>query len=273
MPENRLPQSGYLPGAATLSDFPEALIAEGRYWATTEELTEFLGVSRASLHQAAARLAHQGRLLSPTRGFYVMVPPEYRIRKAPPAEWFIDPLMKYLHRQYYVGFLTAAAMHDAAHQAPQTFQVVSEKFLPDRDIGRLHLRFTTSSRVGEMAVEHRTTHTGYFVLATRETTVVDLVWRYRHGGGISNVATVLMEIGPLDGDTLARLAPVRDRATVRRLGWLLERHRQDVDVHWLQFVARPSEGEPVLLTPSARKRGHVDKRWGVLVNTEVEPDL
>lgn len=251
---------------------PEALIAEGRYWATTKELAALTGSTPGATHQAIARLRRQGRLFSPARGFYVMVPPEYRSWRVVPGEWFIDAMMKYLGRDYYVGFLTAAAMHGAAHQSPQTFQVVTTKYLPDRDLGRVHLRFTTSERVKEMAVEQRVTQTGYFTLATRETTVVDLVWHVRAGGGISNVATVLKEIGQLNGDGLARLAPVRDRATARRLGWLLEAYRPDVDPHWLSVVAAPKLGEPVLLSPSAPRRGRVDDRWGVVVNTVVEPD-
>ncbi len=255
------------------SELPEALIAEGRYWATAAELTALMGNTPSATRQAIARLRHQGRLFSPARGLYVMVPPEYRAWGAVPGEWFIDAMMKHLNRGYYVGFLTAAAMHGAAHQSPQTFQVVTAKYLPDRDLGRVRLRFTTSDRVPHMAVERRTAQTGYFTLATRETTVVDLVWNFRAGGGISNVATVLKEIGELDGDSLARLAPVRDRSTVRRLGWLLEHFRADVDPHWLHVVAKPQEGEPILLSPSAPKRGRVDKRWGVVVNAAVEPDL
>ena len=255
------------------SQLPETLISQGRYWATAGELAALSGTAPSTIRQAIARQRHQGRLFSPARGFYVMIPPEYRLWGSVPGEWFIGAMMEHLGRSYYVSFLTAAAMHGSAHQAPQTFQVVTDKYLPNRDLGRVLLRFTTSDHVQDMAVEERTTQTGYFSLATRETTMVDLVWRYRAGGGISNVATVLKEIGELDGDQLARLAPVRDRATARRLGWLLEQYRADVDPHWLHIVARSDSGEPVLLSPSGPKRGRIDQRWGVVVNTSVEPDV
>lgn len=268
-----MPRARTRAGQIPLSDLPEALIAEGRYWATAGELAALSGATPDTTRRAIARLRHQGRVFSPARSFYVMVPPEYRSWGSVPGEWFIDAMMKHLGRAHYVSFLTAAAMHGAAHQAPQTFQVVTAKYLPNRDVGRVLLRFTVSDRVPDMAVEKRTTRTGYFTLATRETTAVDLVWRNRAGGGISNVVTVIKEIGGLDGERLARLAPVRDRATARRLGWILEQYRPDVDPHWLQVVARPDTGEPVLLSPSAPKRGRVDKRWGVVVNTAVEPDV
>lgn len=251
---------------------PDALIARGRYWATTAELAELTRQSGAVLHTSLARLARAGRLFSPARGLYVMVPAEYRSWGVVPGDWFVDAMMRHLGREYYVGFLSAAAIHGAAHQAPQTFQVVTSKPLADRDIERVRLRFTTSRLVSEMSTERLTVHTGYLTVATRETTAVDLVWRYRLGGGVSNVASVLAELGELDGEALARLAPLRGRATARRLGWLLERLRPDVDTHWLRVVARPEEGEPVLLTPG-RRRGRLDRSWGLRINADVEPDL
>jgi len=109
-------------------------------------------------------------------------------------------------------------------------------------------------------------------VATPETTVVDLAWRPGLGGGMSNVATVFKEIGDIDTELLARIAPLRNRSTVRRLGWLIERFRPDLDAHWLHVVARPEEGEAAVLVPG-RKRGYVDRRWGLRINAIVEPDV
>ncbi|MEX0754674.1 MAG: type IV toxin-antitoxin system AbiEi family antitoxin [Actinomycetota bacterium] len=203
----------------------------------------------------------------------MVIPPEFQTWGSVPPDWFIDPMMEHLARGYYVGLLTAAAFHGAAHQQPQVFQVVVNKHLADRDYGRAHLRFMVSDRVPQMDVERRHTHTGTFNLATRETTLVDMAWRPQASGGISNVATVAREIGPLDGERIARLAMVRNRATARRLGWLLEQFRQDVDRHWLRVVARTDEGDATLLGPGEPKRGRTDRLWGVVVNTQVDVDL
>lgn len=262
-----------MPDSIPAPRLPEALIAEGRYWATAAELEELTGMTPSALRRAIARLHSEGRIVSPARGLYVMVPPQYRAWGTVPAEWFIDAMMEHLGRAYYVGFLSAAAIHGAAHQAPQTFQVVTNRYILDRDVGRIRLRFTASQKVEAMPANRRTTETGYFNLAARETTIVDLVWRPREGGGISNVATVLREIGDLDGDQLARIAPIRGRSTVRRLGWLVERFRPDIDTHWLRVEARPVEGEPVMLSQRAARKGHLDRSWGVVVNVAPEPDV
>jgi predicted transcriptional regulator of viral defense system len=250
----------------------DALLARGRYWATTAELEELTGQKETVLRTSLGRLVKDGRFFSPARGLYVVIPPEYRSWRVVPAEWFIDAMMRHVRRDYYVAFLNAAALHGASHQAPQTFRVMTTRAFGDRDIERVRLRFNTSEHVTDMPVERRPVHTGYMTVAARETVAVDVAWQPGLGGGISNVATILKEIGDLDTEVLARLAPLRNRATVRRLGWLIERFRPDLDAHWLRVVARPEEGPPSSLVPGA-KRGHVDHRWGVRINASVEPDL
>lgn len=254
------------------SDLPDSLVSKGRYWATTAELEGLTEQKGTVLRASLARLAKDGRLFSPARGLYVVVPSEYRSWRVVPAGWFLDAMMQHLQRSYYVGFLSAAAMHGASHQAPTAFRVVVDRPLEDRDIERVHLRFTASDAVAQMLTEKRTVHTGSMIVATRETTMVDLAWRPALGGGISNVATVLKEIGELDTEVLARIAPLRKRSTVRRLGWLIERFRPDLDTHWLRVVARPADGEPALLVPG-HARGEVDRNWGVRINARVEPDV
>jgi predicted transcriptional regulator of viral defense system len=254
------------------SQVADNLISQGRYWATSQELQDMTGQAPATLRSSLSQLLRDGRMFSPARGFYVVVPPEHRNRSGSPAEWFIDGMMRHLHRLYYVGFLNAAAFHGASHHAPQTFRVVTDRQLADRDVGRVRLRFTTSKYAKKMPTERRVVHTGYLTVATGETTAVDLAWKPKLGGGISNVATVLREIGDLDGELLARIAPLHGRATARRLGWLLERFRRDVDLHWLRVVADPMEGSPTLLQPGGRG-GKVDRDWNVRVNAPVEAEV
>jgi hypothetical protein len=56
------------------------------------------------------------------RRFNFPRPLEYREAGGPPASWFIDDLMRFLGQPYYVGLLSAAAIHGAAHQQPMVFQ-------------------------------------------------------------------------------------------------------------------------------------------------------
>jgi predicted transcriptional regulator of viral defense system len=254
------------------STLPDRLLGEGRYWVTTEEAAELLGRSKDAAYPRLAELERAGKLFSPAKGLYVVVPPEYRSWRTVPADWFIDPMMRHLDRTYYVAFLTAAARHGAAHQAPQSFQVVVDRNLEDRAFGRVRLRFVRRAGMEPGDWEEMTSHTSTYSVATREMTLVDLAWRPREGGGMSNVATVLLDIGNVNGEQLARLATTRGRGTARRLGWLVERFRPDVDSFWLQQVARPADGTPAMLVPGNKPRGPVDPRWGIRLNGHVEPD-
>ncbi|MGD0455477.1 MAG: type IV toxin-antitoxin system AbiEi family antitoxin [Solirubrobacteraceae bacterium] len=256
-----------------LRELPDALMAQGRHTASTEELLELTGLDPAALHSGLHRLRQGGLIISPARGLYAVVPAQYRGWGSPPAEWFIDAMMAHLGRDYYIALLTAAAMHGAAHQAPQSFQVITEKDVPDRDLGRNRLRFYTSRYIADAVTERRNGPSGYLQLATRETTAVDIAQHPRQSGGLSNVATVLIELGELDGALLGRIAAPRGKATARRLGWLLESHRPDVNLDGLRTIALPQQGEPTPLSASGPAAGRLDRAWGLRLNTDVLADL
>lgn len=254
-------------------ELPDFLISRGRYWATTGEIAVQTGTGSDATRHGLARLRSQRRLFTPARSFHVMVPPEYRSWGAVPAAWFIDPMMQHLGRSYYVGLLSAAAQHGASHQAAQTFQVVIDRHLEDRDFDRVRLRFQTSALVEQTPVEQVNTPTGTMAVSTREATVGDLVEHPEKSGGLGNVATILGEIGELDGPELARLSALRPRTHARRLGWLLTKFRAEVETSSLRIVADPDRGAPIPLARGGSSRGAVDEEWGVIVNTEVEPDV
>src|SRR5947207_2043165 len=136
------------PKASSLATFLEVLQASGRYTFRRTEALKALGISPVALKHALWRQAKAGRVAAPRRGFYVIVPPEYRAAGSPPADWFIDDLMTtHLGRPYYAGLLTAAALHGAAHQAPQEFQVVTDRPLPMIEMGRLRIRFVKKAHL------------------------------------------------------------------------------------------------------------------------------
>ena len=120
------------------------LQARGRYSFSREEAAEAFGRADLGLTKALGRLARNRRIVSPRRGFYVIVPAEFSIPGSPPADWFIDALMRYLQHPYYVGLLTAAAYHGAAHQQPQQFQVVAAASLRPVRVGRVNIVFVAT---------------------------------------------------------------------------------------------------------------------------------
>lgn len=78
-----------------LSDFVDDLQVQGRLTFTREEAMAALGVSADALKLAAWRLAKRERLVSPRRGFYIIVPLEYRKDGAPPLDRWLPDLLRF----------------------------------------------------------------------------------------------------------------------------------------------------------------------------------
>jgi len=258
----------------TIKNLPDHLLAQGRYTATTDEIAELLDLDKGAVRVGMNRLRKQRLAFSPARGLYGFIPPSYRSWGVLPAEWFVDDLMGFLDRDYYVGLLSAAAHHGAAHQRPQAFQIVTDKPTADRDIGRVRLRFFKSRNVAQAATETTNTPTGTLAISSKETTVSDLVAHPKAAAGFSNIATIIREIGPLNGNELARQSEVHPRSHARRLGWLVEHYSEGApELEGLKRRAAPERGTPTALSPGGPRRGRVDRRWGVWINTTIEPDV
>ena len=88
--ERRLSFSSYLDG----------LLSAGRAVFSREEAQKALGVSPGAFLDAAERQQRKQHLISPRRGFYVVVPPQYLAWGAPPPSWYIDELMRHEGRPY-----------------------------------------------------------------------------------------------------------------------------------------------------------------------------
>ena len=260
-------------------DLADWLIAHGRHWVTSEEVAALLGIPQAHVSPALSRWRHRGYLFSPTKGAYVPIPPEYQSWGAVPASHFIDPLMRHLGHDYYVCLLSAAEAHGFAHQRPQVFQVMTPARLRDRAFGRVRLSFIQSADTASRPTVVKNTPTGTMRLSTIEVTVLDLVSKPRHGGGLSNVATILGEMvreAALDPPVLTEVAASYPASVVQRTGWLLACVagvvRKTLDLESLRQVVA-SRATPTPLYSHGPRRGPVDECWNVVVNGRVEPDL
>jgi len=251
----------------------DTLQSEGRYTFQHAEAAKATAVSNEALAASLRRLQKAGRLVMPRRGFLVVVPLEYRALGCPPAAWFIDDLMKYIGRSYYVGLLTAASHHGASHQAAQVFQVITD--LPTRPIvsGRVRIDFH-EGRAPTSQTSRVNTPTGTMLVSSPERTALDLVRYPLACGGLGNVATVLSELAEtLDPRRLAEAAPHVERSVAQRAGWLLDRVGDGNLTHPLaEWLAR-QVAFPVPLRSDLPSEGRPrDERWRVVINDDIEVD-
>jgi predicted transcriptional regulator of viral defense system len=257
-----------------MSRWVEQLQSRGRYTFTRAEAESDTERSFVAAQTALRRLKQQGRVVSPRRGFYVVVPPEYRAVKSPPASWFIEDLMRHLDQPYYVGLLSAAAVHGAAHQQPMVFQVITSRPTREMRAGKVTIQFSMSRKVEKMPVAVKQTETGTMRVATPETTAFDLV-RYPEGAGhLSNIATVLSELAErLDARALPAVAPLVRLPDVQRLGYLLDTIGQAAITEPLfRWIAR-RHPRVVPLQPGVPAAKDSMSRWRVLPNAELEVDV
>lgn len=258
-----------------LGDFVDGLPSEGRYTFTLDQVSAEVDASTVALQTAIRRMKKKGRLVSPRRSFFVIVPPEYRSTGAPPPSWFIDDLMRHMQRPYYVGLLSAAALHGAAHQQPQVFQVVTSLPMAPLTAGRARVEFFRRRSIERVATQKMTTPTGYMNVSTPETTAFDLLRHVHAAGHLSNVATVLAELGEtIQSERLIEAASLASLPEIRRAGYLFQLVGREELAEALEKAAAAYWAKPSRLRPDVSDDGApLDTRWSLFINEDVEPEL
>lgn len=262
-------------GSRTLADLVDSYQSSGRYVLTRELALRALGVSENALKKAVQRLVAKRRLAVPRRGFFVIVPVEYRSAAAPPPSWFIDDLMKFSGQPYYVGLLSAAALHGAAHQQPQEFQVVTNAQLRPAVAGRGRIRFVRKAHVDRTPTIEVKTETGPMRVSTPEATALDLLLYLRVAGHLGNVATVLAELAEkMDPQRLAEVAKLEgELPAAQRLGHILDQvGAGEVAAPLAAWIAEQRPRFVRLRPERPARRAARDLRWRLTVNEKVEAE-
>lgn len=269
----------------SLEQYVAEQLARGRSHFSREEGLEALGVGREAFIAAATRLTKKRRLVSPRRGFYLILRPEDQVTGAPdPVRW-IDPLMKYLGIDYRISVLRAAAFHGSSHQAAMVFQVIVPKQLRAFEIGRHRLQFiyqapaafattNTPDLLGQMKSD-----TGFAKVAGVELTLLDSARYFHKAAGINGVAQLAKDLGEsADSRKLARAAAAYENSSVRRLGYLLDRFGHERQAKALERFARRAKSMKPLdpsvkpLIESLADLHEKDSKWMLVINEPVEID-
>ena len=218
-------------GMKSLQEFVESQLGMGRGYFTKPDGRAATRQTPGAFQAAIARLKRKGSIVSPRRGFYLILRPEDRALGAPdPARW-IDPMMKFLEVDYRISLLRAAAFHGSAHQAAMVFQVIAPRQLPDIELGRQRVAFLFQSRDSFAKtnrsewLEQLKTDAGYAKVACVELALLDICRYFHEAAGINGVAQAVHDLGKkADARILAKAAGAYENSAVRRLGYLLERY-------------------------------------------------
>lgn len=257
-----------------LGDYLNWLRSRGRYIFTKMEALSALNIGDHAFYMSSGRLIHKNQLRKIVSGLYMIIPPEYSSSKTLPPPWFIHHLMEYLDAQYYVGLLSAAALHGSAHQAPQVFQVITNKKINVLKSKEFQISFHYSKDFNLTETQKIKTPTGYINVSTPERTAFDLIKYMRKSGGMNHVALVINELAEILNDSkIAKIGEHVPRSYSQKLGYLLDAlgkfklteklyESLTCKLHYFYFPRR-----------SLAKIIEKNEKWHILANGHLELDI
>lgn len=258
------------------AELPDWLLSQGISSVTTEDIANVLRIPKSTVPQRMAALRKHGEIVSPSRGLWIPVAPEYRSWGAPPAIELIDSLMEHLNTDYYIGWLSAASLLGASHHAPQVFQVATVRHVADRVIGRSRMQFYRRGELVELPSFNIETKSGAVPVSTKAVTLLDIVSDLNIVGGLDNAANLVIELCENEDDLVEQLIEVAPRysaAAIRRLGWIVEKFTDISGMCSLVQYAQEKSQHPSVLDPSTSVTHEIDDVWNIDINREVEPDV
>ncbi len=257
-------------------------LSKGKWAFSLKEVkAEFVNDSDVTIKFGLIRLVQKKTIVSIFKGYYLIIPPQYSSKGILPPAMFIDGLMKFLERKYYVAILNAAALHGAAHQQPQEYFVVTEyPVLRATNKKGIKINYISTRQLPpEALTEKRKTETGYINISSPLLTAIDLIKYEKKIGGLSRASTVINEL--LEKverrEVSEELISYAGVSTLQRLGFILEYILNKKEIAEKIFSLCKKAGLKFYFIPlkaSGRKNKMVmNEKWKLIINTDIETDF
>lgn len=264
----------------TLNEWIRNLEVHGRNTFSFDKVREaFPNASIQTLSNSLYRLTTKKRITSVYKSFYVIIPTQYAAKGIVPPSYYIDQLMEYIGKPYYISLLNAAELYGAAHQRSQRFSVMT--VYPSANVSKAKnniLDWVYRKEIPENFLQTRNSETGTLRFSSPELTAIDLLQYEKHIGGLSRAATVLAELAEeTDFSKVSNeLLAYTSLSAVQRLGFILENileENEQADILHKQLCNYGKRLNYVpLSTRSTNKNVEKDTRWKIYINTEIEID-
>jgi predicted transcriptional regulator of viral defense system len=241
---------------------------------TTADAAQATGVDYARAARLLRHLADQGWVARVQRGLYTTVP----LEAENPLAWSADPWATAAAAlgPGYVGGWTALHHWDLTDQLFSTTVFITIRPVPrrHREIGaaRFELRHRAPTALfGTRRVWRENTPVE---VSDLERTLVDCLDDPSLGGGLRHTAEALIAYASTESVAWMRLIEYGDqlgnRTAFKRLGYLVET-LELAGSHLIEAcLARVSAGTGKL-DPGLPGEGPISSRWGLQINTSVEP--
>jgi predicted transcriptional regulator of viral defense system len=246
-----------------------------------EVLNQFPDMPHDNIRNTLYRLNKKRKIQSVWHNFYTVSLPEYGLNGiAPPIE-YIDQLMKYLGKNYYVALLSAAEIQGASHQRPMEFFVISDsRILRDKHKKDTKINFVTKKNIPAQYITQVMASSGYVNISCPELTAFDLLIYEKNVGGINRVATVLSELAEamnfenVNEEFLKSL----NVAVIQRLGYLLDllEFKELAEVLFLKSKNAGIKFRNYPLNVHLKKKDlsgfQRNDKWKIIINEEIDID-
>lgn len=261
----------------TIFDWIRNREIRGQVTFSVEELRSAFGDKPANtIKTELHRLVKKGYISSVYRGFYVVVPVQYQLKGVVPPVYYIDWLMRYVGKPYYLSLLSAAAMHGASHQAVMITQVITVAPRIKYSSKNPDLNWNYRKQIPKELLMTKNTEAGVVRYSNPELTTIDLVQFADHVGGYQRAATVLAElVEEIDMGKMSAVVPYTTIATLQRLGYLLEcvlKEQEMADALFLILKEQGKWNSISLRNDRPKKESAQPNRWHVNGNVEIEID-
>ena len=242
---------------------------------------QFPALSYYSIRNSLNRLAKKKKIQSVWRDFYAVILPEYGLKGVAPPIEYIDQLMKFLDKDYYVALLSASALQGASHQAPMEFFVITNsRILRDKQKGDIKINFVTKKNIPTQYITQIMVSSGYVNISRPELTAFDLVIYEKNIGGINRGATILSELAEtLDFSTInIEFLKSLNVAIIQRLGYLLDllEFEELADALFQKSKEADIKFRKYPLSVLSEKKNYADfqtnNKWKIIINEEIDVD-
>ncbi|MFR9495323.1 MAG: type IV toxin-antitoxin system AbiEi family antitoxin [Rikenellaceae bacterium] len=242
-------------------------------------IKNFPNMTEQSIRNDLYRLNTQKIISTVYNGFYVIIPVQYASKGIVPSVYYIDQLMEFVGKPYYISLLNAAEFFGAAHQRPQSFCVTT--ILPKSTVSKdknNELNWIYRSEIPEKFLCVKNSESGTVRYSNAELTAVDLVQYSQYVGSMSRASTILAELVEQTdfSNKVDELLQFTTLSTIQRLGYILEFVLEEIDqaeVIYTQLIATKRRLNYVSLNPQGKRKSNMkDKKWRININSQIEID-
>lgn len=259
-----------------LEEYIDGVRAKGRYAFTLEELKDKIHVTDKAILQNLYRLKAKNKIVQIRKGFYTILPAEYSRYGVIPSNMYLDDMMLSLNKNYYLGLISAAAIHGASHQqSMETFVITEKPALRNIKNKKLKINFLVKNEWNKEDIIKIKTEAGYVNASSPELTALDLLY-YVDKVGMNRVITILKElVEVIKPNILTKTARNYSQiAAVQRLGYLLEYELENDKLSQAVYTTLAGKkGTYIPLMPGKNKKGNANTKWRIINNIKIESDL